>query len=101
MEPVFPSRRLMPDPGQHRVILVDVRDESREVVARRLNAQGYTVEAFADPALGADAALTAPPCALIADLWMPSISGVQLCRLLRAEPATATMPVILRGPHDD
>jgi len=91
----------MPDPGQHRVILVDVRDESREVVARRLNAQGYTVEAFADPALGADAALTAPPCALIADLWMPSISGVQLCRLLRAEPATATMPVILRGPHDD
>jgi two-component system, cell cycle response regulator len=91
----------MPHAGQHRVILVDVRDESREVVARRLNAQGYVVEAFADPAMGADAALTSPPCALIADLWMPSISGVQLCRLLRAEPATATMPVILRGAHDD
>jgi two-component system cell cycle response regulator len=91
----------MPDAGQHRVILVDVRDDSREVVARRLTAQGYIVEPFADPALGADAALSSPPCALIADLWMPSISGVQLCRLLRAEPATANMPVILRGPHDD
>jgi two-component system, cell cycle response regulator len=91
----------MPDAGQHRVILVDVSDDSREVVARRLTAQGYVVEPFADPALGADAALASPPCALIADLWMPSISGVQLCRLLRAEPATATMPVILRGPHDD
>jgi two-component system, cell cycle response regulator len=91
----------MPDAGQHRVILVDVRDDSREVVARRLTAQGYVVEAFADPALGADAALASPPCALIADLWMPSISGVQLCRLLKAEPATANMPVILRGPHDD
>jgi two-component system cell cycle response regulator len=91
----------MPDAGQHRVILVDVRDDSREVVARRLTAQGYVVEPFADPALGADAALASPPCALIADLWMPSISGVQLCRLLRAEPATAAMPVILRGPNDD
>ena len=91
----------MPDSGQHRVILVDVRDDSREVVARRLTAQGYVVEPFADPALGADAALSSPPCALIADLWMPSISGVQLCRLLRAEPATANMPVILRGPLDD
>jgi len=91
----------MPNAGQHRVILVDVRDDSREVVARRLTAQGYLVEPFADPALGADAALSSPPCALIADLWMPSISGVQLCRLLRAEPATANMPVILRGPLDD
>jgi two-component system, cell cycle response regulator len=91
----------MPDAGQHRVILVDVSDDSREVVARRLTAQGYVVEPFADPALGADAALASPPCALIADLWMPSISGVQLCRLLRAEPATAAMPVILRGPNDD
>jgi two-component system cell cycle response regulator len=29
---------------------------------------------------------------------MPSISGVQLCRLLKAEPATEHVPVILRGP---
>ncbi|HEX3777049.1 MAG TPA: diguanylate cyclase [Polyangiaceae bacterium] len=86
---------------QHRVILVDVNERSREIVARRLGAQGYVVEAFADPALGADLALASPPIAVVADLWMPSISGVQLCRLLRAEPATANVPVILRGHSDD
>ncbi|HWZ91562.1 MAG TPA: diguanylate cyclase [Polyangiaceae bacterium] len=91
----------MPHTPQHRVILVDVTDHSRDVVARRLTAQGYAVEAFADPALGADAALASPPGAVVADLWMPSISGVQLCRLLRAEPATANVPVILRGQSDD
>lgn len=32
---------------------------------------------------------------------MPSISGVQLCRLLCAEPATADVPVILCGDGDD
>lgn len=91
----------MPPGAQHRVILVDTTERGREVVARRLTAQGYAVEAFADPAVGADVALASPPCAVVADLWMPSISGVQLCRLLRAEPATANVPVILRGLSDD
>ena len=89
------------DGSQPRIILVDVDDASREVMVKRLLAQGYAVEATADPATGADMALCAPPAALIAELWMPSISGVQLCRLLRAEPATADVPVILRGPSDD
>jgi len=87
--------------AQHRIILVDVSAHSRDVVARRLTAQGYAVEAFDDPALGANVALASPPSAVVADLWMPSISGVQLCRLLRAEPATANVPVVLRGPNDD
>jgi two-component system cell cycle response regulator len=84
-----------------RIILVDPNDESREVMARRLTAQGYLVDATPDPAAGAEMALAAPPSALIAELWMPSISGVQLCRLLRTEPATAEVPVILRGRTDD
>jgi two-component system cell cycle response regulator len=87
--------------GEARIILVDVSDASREVLVRRLNAQGYAVEAAADPVTGADLALSAPPAAVIADFWMPGISGIQLCRLLRTEPATAEVPVILRGEDDD
>jgi two-component system cell cycle response regulator len=70
-------------------------------MVQRLTAQHYTVEAAADAATGADMALNAPPAVLIADLWMPHISGVQLCRLLRAEPATADVPIILRGAKED
>ncbi|HVZ32598.1 MAG TPA: diguanylate cyclase, partial [Polyangiaceae bacterium] len=84
-----------------RVILVDLSEASREVMVRRLFAQGYAVEAAPDPVTGAELALSSPPRAVIADLWMPSISGVQLCRLLRTEPATAEVPVILRGDSDD
>jgi two-component system, cell cycle response regulator len=89
------------DSGQPRVILVDVSEASREVLVRRLSAQGYAVEAAADPVTGADLALSGPPAAVVADLWMPGISGIQLCRLLRAEAATADVPVILRGDDDD
>jgi two-component system, cell cycle response regulator len=70
-------------------------------MVRRLTAQGYSVEAAGDPLLGADLALSAPPSAVVADFWMPGISGIQLCRLLRTEPATADVPVLLRGDDDD
>lgn len=87
--------------ASRRVILIDANDATREVLAARLRAQGYEVEPVPDGATGADLALSAPPAAVISDLWLPSISGVQICRLLRSEPATAEVPVILRGERDD
>jgi two-component system cell cycle response regulator len=84
-----------------RVILIDSTDTTREVLATRLRAQGYQVEPVGDAATGAQLSLSHPPSVVVADLWMPSISGVQICRLLRSEPATADVPVILRGEKDD
>lgn len=84
-----------------RILLIDVDDEGREVLAARLRAQGFRVDTAADGATGAALALASPPSTVIADLWMPGISGVQLCRLLSAEPATADVPLVLRAEHDD
>lgn len=84
-----------------RIILIDAEAAQRAVLARLLRAQGYEVEPFGDAAAGADMALRRPPAAVIADLWMPSISGVQICRLLRSEPFTADVPVVLTGRTDD
>src|SRR5258708_29937861 len=88
------------DSPSKRVLLIGPADDRREVLARRVRAQGYLVEAPSDATVGADLALRAPPAAVIADLWMPGISGVQLCRLLRAEPATSEVPIILCGDQD-
>jgi two-component system cell cycle response regulator len=93
----FDSQR---DQGK-RLILVDPSDATRDVLARRLRAQGWIVEDTADPAVGADLALRAPPAAVISELFMEGISGVQLCRLLRAEPATSEVAVILCGEDND
>jgi two-component system cell cycle response regulator len=80
------------------VILIDPDAETRDVLIERLRMQGYKATGFAGPVEGANAALGSPPSAVIADLWMEGISGVQLTRLLQAEPATERVPVILRGP---
>ena len=83
-----------------RVILVEPVEVRRTVLAERLRSQGYAVEALATGIEAATLALASPPHALIADLFMPGVSGVQLCRLLRSERATESVPVILRGPSD-
>lgn len=83
-----------------RVILIDP-SPGREALAERLRAQDYVVDIADDGATGADLALASPPAAIIADLWMPGVSGIQLCRLIRSEPATCDVPFILRGERDD
>jgi two-component system cell cycle response regulator len=80
------------------VILIDPEDQAREVLIERLRMQGYKATGFAGSIEGANLALSSPPAIVIADLWMSGISGVQLTRLLRAEPATERVPIILRGP---
>jgi two-component system cell cycle response regulator len=80
-----------------RVLLIDPRDSGRTVLAERLRLQGFVVTECQDGAEGAIRALEDPPAAVVADLAMPSISGVQLCRLLRSEAGTSEVPVVLRG----
>ncbi|MEO7328428.1 MAG: diguanylate cyclase [Minicystis sp.] len=85
---------------KERVILVEPDDPKLQVLAERLRAQGYLVDALTTGAEAAALALSAPPSAVVADLWMPGVSGIQLCRLLKSELATESVPVILRGPND-
>lgn len=83
-----------------RILLIDPADAGRKVLADRLQLQGFTVIECRDGAEGAIRALEDPPAAIVADLTMPSISGVQLCRLLHSEGGTAHVPVILRGAEE-
>ena len=83
------------------VILVDDSGAVRGVLASRLRERGYDVEEAADGVAGAELALEHPPDVVVTDLWMPGLSGVQLCRLLRSEPRTQGVPVILVTGESD
>jgi two-component system, cell cycle response regulator len=80
-----------------RILLIDPIDAGRKLLAERLQLQGFTVIECRDGSEGAIRALEDPPAVIVADLSMPSISGVQLCRLLRSEGGTTHIPVVLRG----
>src|SRR4051812_36353096 len=89
------------DSSHRRVVLIDPVAETREIFAQRLRTHGFAVDDAADAVAGAEMALADPPAAVISDLWMQGVSGVQLCRLLQAEPATMNVPIILRSDMDD
>lgn len=78
-----------------RVFVVDDSNTVRKLLGDRLRAEGYEVEAFPDAEHAAERALENPPDVVVTDLVMPGLSGVQLCRLLRADPATTHVPVLL------
>lgn len=84
-----------------RVLLVDDSASARALLGVRLREEGHDVVDVAHAAEAAELALERAPDAVVTDLWMPGISGVQLCRLLRAEPATAGIPVVLLTASDD
>ncbi len=78
-----------------RVLIVDDSPALRNIVAGYLQARGWQVETAEDGEQGAIAALASPPDVVVSDLWMPGLSGVQLCQLLRGDRATAAVPVVL------
>jgi Response regulators consisting of a CheY-like receiver domain and a winged-helix DNA-binding domain len=79
----------------NRVLVVDDDADIRELVTFKLQQAGYAVEAAADGQLGLDAALANTPELILLDLMMPKLSGIEVCRLLRDNDATADTPVIL------
>ena len=84
-----------------RVLLVDDSASARHLLAAKLREHGYDVTDAPDAAVAAEIALAQPPHAVVTDLWMPAISGLQLCRLLRADPSTSMVPIVLLTASDD
>jgi len=79
-----------------RVLVVDDEADIAQLIKLTLERAG---DATVDIAMSGDAALSsvrqAPPDLMILDLNLPAIDGTEVCRLIRARPATAAMPIIM------
>ena len=84
-----------------RIFLVDDSAASRAILRAHLEQDGHRVEEFTSAVEASEAVPTRYPDLIITDLWMPGLSGVQFCRLLRSEPETAQIPVFLVTASED
>jgi two-component system phosphate regulon response regulator PhoB len=77
------------------ILLVEDDPDIRELVAYKLTRGGFEVVEAADGFAALQAARTRPPDGVILDMGLPRLSGIEVCRELRAAPATAAVPIIM------
>lgn len=77
-----------------KILLVDDESDVTDLLAYNLKAKGFVVEAVNDPNRSVGVARTFMPDLVILDVMMPDLNGIQICRMLRADPKLKRVPVI-------
>ncbi len=78
-----------------RILVVEDEEPLTELLRYNLESEGYSVESVGR---GDEAELRlkeAPPDLVVLDWMLPGLSGIELCRRLRAQRDTQTLPVIM------
>ena len=78
-----------------RIFVVEDDRDIAELVAHYLDKAGWQAQMFGSGADALAAARQAPPDVVILDLMLPGMDGLAVCRALRADPATAAIPIIM------
>lgn len=92
----------MPAPTPTRILVVDDEVDIADLIKHTLERPGDVVVNVVG---SGDAALTwisdRIPDLMILDLNLPVLSGSEVCRILRARPATANLPIIMLTARTD
>jgi two-component system phosphate regulon response regulator PhoB len=78
-----------------RILIVEDEEPLTMLLRYNLEAAGYAVDSAAR---GDEAELKlreSTPDLVVLDWMLPAISGIEICRRLRAQPATAKLPIIM------
>jgi CheY-like chemotaxis protein len=82
-----------------KILLIEDNEMNRDMLSRRLAMRGFDVVVAIDGSSGAAAAATEQPDLILMDVSLPDLDGFEVTRLLRAQPATASIPVIALTAH--
>ena len=81
-------------------LVIEDDPDQRRLLKRMLGASGWRVEAAPDGEAGLQLAVEHRPDVIVLDVMMPRLNGYQTCRRLKAEPATATIPIVIVTTKD-
>jgi len=77
------------------VLIVEDDADLREALAEALVEAGYTVSLASNGREGLDRLKGGRiPCAVLLDLLMPVMNGWEFCAAVKADPATAKIPIV-------
>ena len=82
-----------------KVLLVEDNEMNRDMLSRRLSRKGFEVILALDGAEALQAALAEAPALILMDMSLPVMDGWEATRRIKAEAATAAIPVIGLTAH--
>jgi CheY-like chemotaxis protein len=82
-----------------RILLVEDNEMNRDMLSRRLERRGHTVTLALDGAEGVQKARAECPDLILMDMSLPVVDGLEATRQLKADQATARIPIIALTAH--
>jgi two-component system, OmpR family, alkaline phosphatase synthesis response regulator PhoP len=89
---------------RERILVVEDEADIQDLLRYNLKKEGYEVDVAGDGERGVDLARTKPYDLAILDLMLPGIDGLEVCRRVRSDPRTESLPVIMltsKGEESD
>jgi signal transduction histidine kinase/DNA-binding response OmpR family regulator len=85
----------------NKILVIDDNTTNLQLLTDLLTAQGYTVYPASDGELAMKFVKSTLPDLILLDIKMPIIDGYEVCRQLKANERTATIPVIFLSALED
>lgn len=84
-----------PSRTKHRILIVDDEPDTVELIEFNLRNAGYEVSSAEDGAEALRKARQNAPDLIVLDVMLPELDGLEVCKILRADPVTASIPVLM------
>ena len=83
------------------ILLIEDDAPIQELVRYNLEREGYSLVVAGDGLNGLEKAQQVKPDLILLDLMLPGLDGYEVCRALRADPATAAVPIIVLSARSE
>jgi DNA-binding response OmpR family regulator len=77
------------------ILVVDDEPDAIELIEFNLKNAGFQVKTASDGAEALTKARSVLPSLIVLDVMLPEIDGFEICKLLRRDPNTAAIPIIM------
>lgn len=88
-------------PHKGDILVVDDRPDNLRLLSAMLSEQGYKVRKVIKGEMTFDVAQVNPPDLILLDIFMPVMSGFEVCQQLKADERTSSIPVIFLSASDE
>ena len=78
-----------------KILVVDDEPDAVELIEFNLKAAGYDVVTAADGEEALKKTRSLLPSLIVLDLMLPEVDGLEVCKILRRDPQTSAIPIIM------